>query len=93
MFTKEERKQIDRITELGLVDAFRKFHKKDGYTWWLRAFNAKERNIGWRIDYAFLSKQLEPYLQDAFADLLHFFGNQYARLHVVTTKRQFINKL
>jgi len=65
MFTKEEREQISRILGLGFIDAFRKFHEKGGYTWWLRGFNAKERNIGWRIDYVFLSRQLEAYLKDA----------------------------
>jgi len=65
MFTKEEREQISRILELGFIDAFRKFHEKGGYTWWPRGFDAKERNIGWRIDYMFLSRQLEAYLKDA----------------------------
>lgn len=66
MFTREERKQIDRIVQLGFVDALRKFHPKKSYTWWLRAFNSKERDIGWRIDYIFISKQFEPFLKDAF---------------------------
>lgn len=66
MFTEEEREQVDKIIELGLVDTYRKFYKKEGYTWWLRAFNAKERNIGWRIDYIFVSKQLESYLLNTF---------------------------
>lgn len=66
MFTKEERQQIDHIVELGLIDAYRKVHSKEGYTWWLRGFNAKEKNIGWRIDYIFVSKQLEPLIKNAF---------------------------
>ena len=66
MFTKEERRQIDKIIQLGFVDAFRKVHQKNGYTWWLRGFNAKKKNIGWRIDYVFLSKQLEPLIKNAF---------------------------
>lgn len=66
MFTKEEREQIDKIIQLGFIDSFRKFHQKDGYTWWLRAFNSKKRNIGWRIDYVFVARQLEPFLKNAF---------------------------
>jgi exodeoxyribonuclease-3 len=66
MFTKEERKQIDRIIELGFIDAYRKIHSENGYTWWLRGFNAKERNIGWRIDYIFVLKQFEPLIKNAF---------------------------
>lgn len=59
MFTAEERKQIDNLLNLGLVDTFRCFDKNSGnYTWWPYAFHAKERNLGWRIDYAFVSKNL-----------------------------------
>jgi exodeoxyribonuclease-3 len=65
MFTKEERQQIDQIVGLGFIDAYRKVHPKNGYTWWLRGFNAKEKNIGWRIDYIFISKQLEPLIKNA----------------------------
>jgi len=66
MFTKEERKQIDRILQLGFIDVLRRFSSKNNYTWWLRAFNAKKRNIGWRLDYIFVSKQLESFLKDSF---------------------------
>jgi exodeoxyribonuclease-3 len=66
MFTIEERRQIDKIIELGFIDAFRRLHKEKGYTWWLRAFNSKERDIGWRIDYIFISKQLSTFLKSAF---------------------------
>ena len=71
MFTNKEREQIDGIVGLGFIDTFRKFHKKNGYTWWLRAFNSKERNIGWRIDYIFVSKQLEPFLKNSFVSNLN----------------------
>jgi exodeoxyribonuclease-3 len=66
MFTKEEREQIDKIIQLGFIDSFRKFHQKEGYTWWLRAFDSKKRNIGWRIDYVFVSKELERFLKNVF---------------------------
>lgn len=59
MFTVEERKQIDRIIDLGFADSFRFLDKTAGnYTWWPYAFNAKERNMGWRIDYIFVSKEM-----------------------------------
>ncbi|MFZ5365981.1 MAG: exodeoxyribonuclease III [Patescibacteria group bacterium] len=65
MFTPEERKQIDRLIKLGFTDTFRKFHKEGGfYTWWL--YQLRERNIGWRIDYAFTSKSLTPKVRDVF---------------------------
>lgn len=67
MFTPKERKQIDKLLKLGFMDSFRKFHKKGGhYTWWPYAYKAKERNLGWRIDYAFVSKSLAPKLKNAF---------------------------
>jgi len=67
MFTPEERKQIDKIIDLGFTDSFRKFHKKAGqYTWWPHWANARQRNLGWRIDYIFTSKSLTPKLKKAF---------------------------
>lgn len=67
MFTPAERKQIDRIIGLGFIDTFRKFYKDNGhYTWWPYGFNARQRNLGWRIDYAFTSKNLTPKLKNAF---------------------------
>lgn len=67
MFTSEERKQIDRLVSLGFVDAFREFNRgKGNYTWWPYFVNARERNLGWRIDYIFLSQKLAPKLKDAF---------------------------
>lgn len=67
MFTTEERAQISKIIKTGFVDTFRKFHKKGGhYTWWPYRFNAKKRNLGWRIDYVFVSKKMAPKLKRAF---------------------------
>ncbi|PJC76743.1 exodeoxyribonuclease III [Candidatus Shapirobacteria bacterium CG_4_8_14_3_um_filter_39_11] len=67
MFTTEERKQLDEIVDLGFIDTFRKFNKKGGnYTWWPYFVNARERNLGWRIDYIFVSKPLWNKLKDAF---------------------------
>jgi len=67
MFTPTERKQIDRIINLGFIDTFRKFHQtKRQYTWWLYMYNARQRNLGWRIDYVFASRSLTPKLKNAF---------------------------
>jgi len=66
MFTQEERKQIDKIINLGFIDSFRVFNKKSGnYTWWPYFVNARERNLGWRIDYTFVSKKLSSKLKSA----------------------------
>ena len=67
MFTPEERRQLDKLIELGFVDSFRKFNKEPGnYTWWLYSANARERNMGWRIDYIFVSEKLNSNLKDSF---------------------------
>ena len=67
MFTPEERERIDRIVELGFIDSFRKFDKTAGhYTWWPYFANARERNLGWRIDYCFVSSPLANKLKKAF---------------------------
>lgn len=67
MFTLEERRQIDKIINLGFCDTFRKFHRDGGhYTWWPYFASARQRNLGWRIDYAFASRKLTPRLKDAF---------------------------
>ncbi|HEY4511115.1 MAG TPA: exodeoxyribonuclease III, partial [Candidatus Paceibacterota bacterium] len=58
-FTKEEREGIDKLLEAGFVDTFRLFTKDKGhYTWWTNFSNARDRNVGWRIDYFFVSKAL-----------------------------------
>jgi len=67
MFTPKEREQIDRLIDLGFTDSFRKFYKEGGhYTWWPYLANARQRNLGWRIDYAFVSKRLTPNLKKSF---------------------------
>ncbi len=60
MFSYEERAKIDELLNLGLVDSFRCLVKDDNiYSMWPNGFNARERNMGWRIDYIFISKALE----------------------------------
>src|SRR6185437_11141124 len=60
-FTKEEREGIDHMIEKGFVDTFRLFTKDNGhYTWWSHFANSRARNVGWRIDYFFVSKSLVP---------------------------------
>ncbi len=66
-FLPEERAWIDRFVAAGFVDTFRMFHQGPGhYTWWDYKTYARKRNIGWRLDYVFVSEDLVPYVQDAF---------------------------
>jgi exodeoxyribonuclease-3 len=66
-FTKEEREGIDAVIKAGYVDSFRHFTPtgKGFYTWWTHWANARARNVGWRIDYFFVSKKLLPRLKKA----------------------------
>lgn len=67
MFTPEEREKIQNIIDSGFTDTFRKFHKEGGsYSWWPYWANARERNLGWRIDYAFASKSMMKYVKSSF---------------------------
>lgn len=61
-FLPEERAWIDKLLSLGYVDTFRHFHPDltGVYTWWDYKTRARERNVGWRIDYFFVSVDLLP---------------------------------
>jgi exodeoxyribonuclease III len=62
-----ERKWMDRVVEKGYIDSLREFHPETGqYTWWSLRSGARERNVGWRIDYVFLQKELVKDLKDAY---------------------------
>ncbi|MBI4423883.1 MAG: exodeoxyribonuclease III [Elusimicrobia bacterium] len=66
-FLPEECAWIDRLLAAGYVDTFRKFQTAGGhYTWWDLQTRARERNVGWRIDYFFVSRELAPALRAAF---------------------------
>jgi exodeoxyribonuclease-3 len=81
-FTLPERAKIDKLLELGFVDSFRKFHKQGGhYTWWSNFRNARARNIGWRIDYCFVSQVLAGKLKSAFI-LPQVFGSDHCPLGI-----------
>ncbi len=65
-FTKEEREGIDKVIDAGFVDTFRMFTKGNGhYSWWTHWQNARARNVGWRIDYFFVSKALKSKVKAA----------------------------
>lgn len=65
-FTKEEREGAQRIINTGFTDTFRLFTAGNGhYTWWAPFRQARERNIGWRIDYIFVSNILAKHVKRA----------------------------
>jgi exodeoxyribonuclease-3 len=67
-FLPEERAWIDKLIEHGYIDTFRYVHgdKEEEYSWWSYRFSARTKNVGWRIDYFFISEDLAEYLEDAF---------------------------
>ncbi len=65
-FTDEERQGIKNLISAGFVDTFRYFQPTlQRYTWWSHWSKCRERNIGWRIDYFFISPSLLPHLKSA----------------------------
>lgn len=66
-FTDQEREKMTELLNHKLIDTYRYFYKdkSDSYTWWSYMRNAREKNIGWRIDYFIISKALEKELKDA----------------------------
>ena len=58
---------MDRLVEKGFIDTFRIFHHEgENYSWWDMKSRARERNVGWRIDYFFVSEDLIDRIQSAF---------------------------
>lgn len=66
-YTKEERSKMDTLLSNGFVDTFRHFYPDltGAYTWWSYMFKAREKNVGWRIDYFIASSSLIPRLESA----------------------------
>lgn len=62
-----ERQWIDKFLSHGFVDTFRMFNDQPGnYTWWDMQSRARERNVGWRIDYFFVSENFKNNVKNAF---------------------------
>jgi exodeoxyribonuclease III len=65
-FTDEEREKMSMLLSSGFVDTFRYFYpdREEAYTWWSYMGKARERNVGWRIDYFIASDAMVSWLQD-----------------------------
>ena len=65
-FLPEERAWVSQFLEKGFVDSFRVLHEEPHkYTWWTYRFSARKKNLGWRIDYHFISENLKVSLSHA----------------------------
>ena len=64
-FLPEERVWIDRYLEHGFIDAYRRLYpEEESYTWWTYRFSAREKNIGWRLDYFLVTKGIMERTRD-----------------------------
>jgi exodeoxyribonuclease III len=65
-FTDEERREFNNLLDLKYIDTFRKFYpEEERFTWWSYFGKAREKNVGWRIDYFIISNELDNNLKDA----------------------------
>ena len=66
-FSDEERGKMTELLAAGFADSFRRLYpdRTDAYSWWSYQFKARERNIGWRIDYFIVSERLVPSVAEA----------------------------
>ena len=66
-FTDEEREKMTELLNAGFVDSFRFLYpdKTDSYSWWSYMGKAREKNVGWRIDYFIVSKDIQDKIKEA----------------------------
>ena len=73
-FTDEERNKMTELLDNGFVDSFRYLYpdKEECYTWWSYMFHAREKNVGWRIDYFIVSQKIKERIEEAeiYQDIL-----------------------
>jgi len=67
-FTDEERNKMTKLLDNGFTDTFRKIYpdKENAYTWWSYMGHAREKNVGWRIDYFIVSDRFAKQIKDAY---------------------------
>lgn len=83
-FSDQERSQLCKLLESGFADSYRVLHpdQTEAYSWWSYRMRARERNVGWRIDYFLISDRLIPQLQSAeiHADI---YGSDHCPVSIV----------
>ncbi|MDB5169443.1 MAG: exodeoxyribonuclease [Candidatus Saccharibacteria bacterium] len=81
-FTDEERSGFQNFLDAGFVDTLRMFKQGNGYyTWWSHFAKARDRNVGWRIDYFLVSEALKGKVKDA-AIHAQVFGSDHCPISV-----------
>ncbi len=83
-FLPEERAWMDAFVNAGYVDTFRA-HNGDmdaAYTWWSYKAGARAKNVGWRLDYFFVSEELRPAIRDAWIES-HVYGSDHCPVGLI----------
>ncbi len=81
-FTQTEIDGIENLLNAGFVDTFRQFYPEEvKYSWWNYKFNARDRNVGWRIDYFLVSEKLKNNLKSA-AIHNEYFGSDHCPVSI-----------
>ncbi|MFC1478653.1 exodeoxyribonuclease III [Candidatus Margulisiibacteriota bacterium] len=79
----EERESMDRFLDSGYIDTFRHFNKEPGnYTWWSYRFQARDKNIGWRIDYFVVNNGFLPRVKES-SILSDVYGSDHCPVKLV----------
>ncbi len=82
-FLPEERAWITKYIDNGFKDAYRELYPdKVEYTWWTYRFKARERNVGWRLDYFMVSEALMPRISDVII-LNDVFGSDHCPVSLI----------
>ncbi|UCE12737.1 MAG: exodeoxyribonuclease III [Candidatus Heimdallarchaeota archaeon] len=82
-FSPNERAWFTELIDYGYIDTFREFYPEtEGeYTWWTYRYNARKKNIGWRIDYFIINKEFHEHLSSAFI-LKDVMGSDHAPIGI-----------
>ena len=87
-FTDQERQKMSLLLSSGFTDSFRHFYPtlQGAYSWWSYRFHAREKNVGWRIDYFLVSDRLQPNLKSA-SILNQVMGSDHCPVEIEFEKR------
>ncbi len=83
-FTDEERAKMTELLSAGFADTYRRLYPTEvKYTWWSYMRNAREKNIGWRLDYFIVNEEFMPSVKDAliYSDVM---GSDHCPIGIVT---------
>ena len=84
-FLPKERAWLDKLVAHGYIDTFRYFHKEPGqYSWWDMKTGARARNVGWRIDYFFITENLVGNMEKAYI-MPEVMGSDHCPIALVLT--------